>query len=296
MPQDKKTFSRTPGGIKAQGSFYKSDIIVYIEGKNLDSGIVYDKYYYQTIFLQLASEFKFKIKILGNCSDVLNMYHIILSNNINNTLCIIDRDYAQISHSKLTDEKLISTYGYSWESDFWSKDLCRKIIKQLVFDDSSVIRKLNETLLIIEKRLGILHKINLAASICGSNIFKLGKKGGSDGINIDNQSVYLISNKEIKRHMKLLKNNPSREEIILIYKKINAIPSRLIQGHYWEFTILNLICSLTKKHSLNNCSVSHSIVKDIAFTQFKNYFSECFSSKVSDHYETKIKLFLNQIN
>ncbi|MDM7240184.1 DUF4435 domain-containing protein, partial [Klebsiella grimontii] len=117
------------------------------------------------------------IKVVGSCNDVLHTYKKILDSNITNTICFIDRDYSGITFNYISDYRLIRTYGYSWENDFWSIELCHSLINNLTNYDPNALRELSTKLKFGISRLAFLHKINVTCTLFEFNILALGCKG-----------------------------------------------------------------------------------------------------------------------
>lgn len=290
----RKKFSRTAGGINSQGKFYRSELVVYIEGKNkISTGVIYDEHYYKSIFNCFLKGSNIKIKVLGSCLDVLDMYYKVLDGGIKNTLSIIDRDYDGIVFSKVKDNKLMYTYGYSWENDFWTKELCSKIISLLVPNSDDVFLEFVRKISLAEKRLSAAHRANISFIYNGGNLFLLGKKGGDNGISINDSGNVLITRKEMSKFIALIKDSPEREDIIKYMRCVNSVPCRLIQGHYWEHVITNLISSLSKKYSISRTSTHYSTIKNIAFTQFSLDAAACLSKEAIDHYQKSLNEFFH---
>lgn len=290
----RRSFSRTPGGINSQSKFYRSDLIVYIEGKNKSSaGTVYDEHYYNAIFDCIAKDVSVKIKVLGSCLDVLDMYYKVLAGGIKNTLSIIDRDYDGIICSKIKDKRLIYTYGYSWENDFWTKETCFKVISLLTLNSPDACREFTKKISLAEKRLSIAHRANISSRYNGESLFLLGKKGGDDGISINENGKVLITKKELSKLIELIKKSPCRQDILRNMKDFKSIPCRLIQGHYWEYIITNLIGTLSKKYSISRTSTHHSTIKNIAFAQFSADVGTCLSREAMTHYKTSLNDFFH---
>lgn len=291
---ERKRFSRTTGGINSQGKFYRSELVVYIEGKNKQpAGVVYDEHYYKSIFNCLMKGANIKIKVLGSCLDVLDMYYKVLDGGIKNTLSIIDRDYDGIVFTKIKDKRLMYTYGYSWENDFWTKELCLKVISLLVPNPVEAFLEFTKKISLAEKRLSAAHRANISFIYNGGNLFLLGKKGGDNGISINDSGKTLITRKEMSKFIVLIKNSPYRKDIIRYMRHIKSVPCRLIQGHYWEYVITNLISALSKKYSISRTSAQYSIIKNIAFTQFSSDAAACLSKEAIDHYQKSLNEFLH---
>ncbi|MCW2455993.1 UNVERIFIED_ORG: hypothetical protein M2414_003748 [Rahnella aquatilis] len=286
------TFTRTSGGLTAQNFFYDSEYMVYIEGKDKEStGTTYDEKYYKTILGFFLPRKKTTIKIVGSCNDVLAIYKKVLDSNLKNTICIIDRDYVGVKLNYICDFRLIKTYGYSWENDFWSSTLCNNVLMCLTNDSADASNELKYKIKHASKRLAFLHKINISCSFLGLKVFNLGAKGGDNGITYDANSNFLVSKLEIKRILLPLKNHPEKKDIISIYKKISLPPERLIQGHYFEYITLRAIRDIAKKHSPGNTTAPEKTIKNISFSEFMRSPLTYLPATAIAHYQSKLKHF-----
>lgn len=287
-------FTRTTGGLTAQRHFYGSEYMVYIEGKDKESkGTTYDEKYYKSILNYFLPGKKVTIKVVGSCNDVLHTYKKILDSNITNTICFIDRDYSGITFNYISDYRLIRTYGYSWENDFWSIELCHSLINNLTNYDPNALRELSTKLKFGISRLAFLHKINVTCTLFEFNILALGCKG-QGGIIYDSKSDFLVSKSEIKRIVLPLKKRPDIKELHFFYKQIKTLPERLIQGHYFEYILLRAIRDVSKKYSPENTTAPEKTIKTISFSQFMGKPSDFLPTAIIDYYQEKLKFFLEK--
>lgn len=278
-------FTRTPGGLSSQSKFYGAEIIAYIEGKKIsDTDRVYDCYYYESIFQKYLSNKKVKIKVLGSCLDVLDFYYKIVDSEIQNSFAIIDRDYDGYLSTRIKDYRLLYTYGYSWENDFWSYNLCEFLLKLMTMNAPTVVDEFSKKISCAERRLSFIHKANLSFRINGISLFSLGKKGGNDGISVNTSSNTLITRKELGKFIEKARELDDLDKIIELMKSISGLPCRLIQGHYWEFLVLQTINSLIKKHSISKTTAPHETIKNIAFSHFSNSVDDLLSDEVKGYY------------
>jgi len=289
-----KVFSRTSGGLNAQGVFYGAEIIVYIEGKNVSSDFVYDKVYYEALFKTMALGLNVKIKVLGNCLDVMSMYYKVLEGGVTNTLSIVDRDYDGILRSKIKDARLIYTYGYSWENDFWTDSLCSQVIGLLTVNKHYALSEYFKISSFAKRRLSFAHAANISANYSGESLFTLGKKGGDDGISMGGKGSFIINKVELSKIVRKIKHSPNKKEIIENISSIKNTPEKLIQGHYWEHLTLHVINLITKKYTLNKLAVPHGTIKNIAFNQFASEAESFLSPETKAHYHAAIHVFLRE--
>jgi hypothetical protein len=185
------------------------------------------------------------------------------------------------------------TYGYSWENDFWTKETCLKVIPLLTFNSYDACHEFNKKISLAEKRLSIAHRANISSRYNGQSLFLLGKKGGDDGISINDNGNVLITKKELSKLIELIKKNPCRQDILRSMKEFNSIPCRLIQGHYWEYTVTSLIGALSKKYSISRTGTQHNTIKNIAFAQFSTDVEACLSREAMAHYQSSLNDFLH---
>ncbi|HGW4196988.1 TPA: hypothetical protein ACNH0M_001034 [Morganella morganii] len=297
------TFTRTSNGLRNYHSFYNSDIVVYIEGRlkskdeteNIDTDKIPDAIFYNSLFKALSPHEKIKVKIVGCKKNVLDYHDKIVSEDIDNSYAVIDRDYDGILFSRIATDKLIVTHGYSWENDFWSSKLCSEVIKDISLDEKVaneiVDIKYNRSI----KRLCIINRANIVSQyFCGS-IFPISKKGGSNGFKYDVNSKFPLSAQEVRRILASLPTEIKYD--VNIKKLINATKisfSNLIQGHFYEFMTIQILLYAYKISSeINHNIADFSMIKSMALNKFKlkpNYFLE---AKTLEHYEEQFNRLFN---
>ncbi|MGE2450699.1 DUF4435 domain-containing protein [Serratia marcescens] len=286
------SFTRTTGGLSAQNHFYGADYIVYIEGKNQSgSDKTYDEKYYNSLLSLFLKNKNTTIKVVGSCTDVIKIHEKITKGNIKNTICFIDRDYSGTKFSYLPDYRLIESYGYSWENDFWSMTLCEFVVKSFTDGKVTASKELTSKTHCGIKRLSFLHRVNVASSFFDENIFTLGGKGNNNGIVYDSRSPYLVSKNEMTRMLLPLRKSQNINEMISIFRRITCDPQRLIQGHYLEYILLRTMRDIIKKHSHGNSTAPETTLKNTSFFHFMQKPSKYLSTEVKDYYQLKLSLF-----
>ncbi|MEN4766326.1 DUF4435 domain-containing protein [Pantoea agglomerans] len=289
---ENKAFTRTSGGLNAQAFFYNSDYIVYIEGKDKEShGETFDEKFYQTMLQNFLPHRKITIKVAGSCSDILTVHSKVKKEGITNTFCFIDRDYSGIKFNYIPDYRLIQTYGYSWENDFWSEKLCCFVIGCFTNHSKAASEDFSSKARLGLKRISFLHRVNISYSFFGGKIFTLGSKGGFDGITYDAKSKFLISKDEMIRILTPLKAHPDYSGIAMYCKTIIQPLERVIQGHYLEYVTLRSIRDVVKTHSPGNTTAPENTIKNISFSHFMLKPLNYLSSDASTYYQSKLAPF-----
>lgn len=273
------TFTRTKSGLQNYIKFYNADAIIYIEGRvaNIRSDEViedyksYDIMYYSSIFKLLSPYNNVKVKIVGSKSNVLDYHDKIIKNSIPYSYAVIDRDYDGILYSRINKEKLIYTYGYSWENDFWTCDLCLEVLKLISLDHDISFNifktKFNRSV----KRVSLLNRINIISKYNGAELFPISVKGGDRGFRFDVASKFPLCVGEFKRiSSKVESKILSDYNFTGLKDATNLSYNRLIQGHFFEYMMVNIV-SYAYKLSLNhkNNILDITMIKNLAFNQFK---------------------------
>ncbi|OLY67921.1 hypothetical protein BWD41_18695 [Citrobacter braakii] len=301
------TFTRTASGLKSYNRFYKVEAIVYIEGRLLeknnstddsDDSKVFDIIFYSSLFKVFSPHDNIKIKIVGCKENVLDYHDKIINDNIENSFAIIDRDYDGVYFTRTKNDKLIVTHGYSWENDFWTSKLCIETVSLLSLNTAQacgiVQSKINRSI----KRLCLINRANLVAQYFGNGIFPVSKKGGDKGFRYDVSSSFPLSLKEVKRLFEKIpediKLDPNTRDLISM-TELNF--NNLIQGHFYEYMILQILCYAYKITSgITHNMVDTNIIKNIAFNNFKLRPDYYLETSTLAHYEQQFSRILRGAN
>lgn len=273
------TFTRTTSGLKSYRHFYDAEIIVYIEGRlsdkdctdNIDESKIFDVMFYTSLFKILSPYKKVKIKIVGCKENVLDYQDKIQKKDIPYSYTIIDRDYDGILFSRINEDKLIITHGYSWENDFWSPKLCSEIIDTISLDPTTAHAITDQKYRRSIKRLCIINRANIISQYFCNGIFPVSKKGGDKGFRFEVNSNYPLSLGEMKRLLAKLPKEAKEDKNIknlLTATEVNYY--NLIQGHFFEYMALQILSYAYKASSGIEHNISDfSMLKSIAFNKFK---------------------------
>lgn len=284
-------FSRSNQGLDNIHLFFGVKKIIYIEGEDNDKK--FDKKFYELIYEKIIGIDLSDIHIqpLGSSLNVFNRYLEIKSSNIQNSICIMDRDYNNLKSSYLYDSDILKfSYGYSWESDLWTENLMLKTIDFLsgirLINEIDKIKELINNTFLRAKKLSI---IDMLAQIHGSCV--LIKSSNSFGMRIlyDENTNSLISNHEYKRlRLKLnsmIENNCKVSKDL--YKDAKKSSNKnLIQGHFLEKICIELILK-----SLSNLRCATTICYELICNSAHSIFIQNFEYLMSE--ETKSYYYAN---
>lgn len=281
-------FTRTRSGLKNFSRFFGAEITLYVEGRLLNQLPIEDPTrpdtkFYNALCSKYLSGRKIKVKLTGNRKNALGYHEKITRSSIPNSLVIVDRDYDGLLLSPLAKPKLILTYGYSWENDFWTEALLLHTLNISTAADENAINLASTKLRRTLRRLTKLSALNAAAHINGESIFT-GKKN-SKGINIDASSLFPISLSEYKR---LANNLPDMCQVMATVHRtaLRIARENIIQGHLLEYVSLFLL-SYAYTASTNSTLRNNAILVNIALSLFSENPSAYISPEADDYYRNE---------
>lgn len=293
------TFARTPNGINNYNSFHNVEFIIYAEGR-CHSGIVredvkaYDSKYYHSLAKTFTNYKKIKVMLVGNKFNVLDYHAKIIENNLQNCIAFIDKDYDGIFNSIIQRPKLLMTYGYSWENDFWTKRLCRDIVYNLSMKDIDIVSIYDQRALRCISRLDKISRLNVAGQLFHLNIMP-SANAKSKGICINGSKEWPVSKKEFRR-VKLDAKEKLHElattHYIPFLKELlnhkNNKFNKIIQGHLFEYALLLIISDCYKAFSEKK-TADQSIIKNLAFSIFDEDVKHYLTNEALTHYRSEFK-------
>lgn len=293
------TFMRSNYGIQNYAFFKNAVCTIYIEGRSVkgkmasNKNSTFDEFFYKSILDNLRPNLKFAIKVVGCKNDVLAYADKIYKNNIKNAFVVVDKDHEGILSSILVDGRVVRTWGYSWENDFWSRRLCFQIFKDVAAGQGNAGRnEFYDKYRRVSHRLSRISKIDLLSKIHGRKFIP--STENSVGLNVDGGSFFGVSICEIRK----LKcpDRIGRVGILRcgvvggIYKNVNGVQSeKVIRGHLWEHACIQIIACAYKKRS-GEKSLPNNLVKNLSFSRFSENPKLYLAKEVYSHYAKNFKV------
>lgn len=281
-------FTRSEVGLRNEKVFYGVDLIVYTEGSE-ENILKFDKPYYECLIKTLTKVNKILVKPIGDCNSVIDMHDQIRNDSGNNSFCIIDKDYSGVNYSIKNKEKLITTYGYSWENEVWSELLILRVIDALSAGNISLLR--NDFPVFIKKVMDTAAKIcrlDMVAQLYDSCILNKNNRD-TFGVNLSyNRSEdTLLPKAEYKRlrwkmNLDMLLNCELSKEIYKNSLKNEAVS--IVNGHFWESLSIRIIKQGLLEIINMNSRVDFGIMKNLAYGFFKQDPITFLSENVLMHY------------
>lgn len=135
-------FKRTKYGIANQNLFHNVDFVVFVEGGSKSFSkeeVENDNYnnesddviFWERIFRKYKTNVSLKFKAVGSKSTALKIAEDIAVNNISTAYVAMDKEFDDILGKEIDSNKILYTYGYSWENDALSKELLKELLEDL---------------------------------------------------------------------------------------------------------------------------------------------------------------------
>lgn len=128
------SFERTVSGQANRSTFLEVDLVCYVEGGGGRADFGPDSAYWNTVFRTVRPELKVKFLARGGKPVLQSLAQDIIKNDIKKTIVAMDLDYDELIGKKITDSRVLYTYGYSWENDLFFREnieeLCSALARQ----------------------------------------------------------------------------------------------------------------------------------------------------------------------
>lgn len=123
------SFRRTSLGLRNQPTFFGSDLVVYVEGRNLTeakiaqendgAAVTQDSLFWSGVIGKLLPGVRLHFKALGSKTE-LAKFSSGLDDQVRGKLLIcVDRDFDGLLPRNVALNFVVPSYRYSWEADIW---------------------------------------------------------------------------------------------------------------------------------------------------------------------------------
>lgn len=139
---------RSAKDFSIRARFYKVDVVFLTEGgsppTDNSSKITFDheqfddEVFWKSVLQRCGFKKRFKCKAVGSKATLKKYNDEINKGRIENLCVAVDTDLDDLYQGKIESAYILYTYGYSWESDIFSKDLLFDYMKNLTSDHGDI--------------------------------------------------------------------------------------------------------------------------------------------------------------
>ena len=177
-------FHRTPQGLSNQATFTKVDTIVFAEGGSrrftlaeLEAGegnsSTLDAAFWSTIIRACKPGRKIEVRSVGNKQTVKAIAQLLIKGVIRNVAVALDRDFDDRRGCKLIHQKILYTYGYSWENDVFSERVISDLLCDLIATEPLITKARESTRVAaqdLEESFSVVVRLDHALASSGRHI------------------------------------------------------------------------------------------------------------------------------
>lgn len=286
-------FRRTTSGLSNQHLFHKVDLVVFVEGGNIqfNKTQVYsgnytheteDVIFWSRLFDNFVKGKKLKFKSIGSKSTIKEIALDIIDGRISAVLVAMDNEFDEILNKQMSHPNIYYTHGYSWENDIWNESVIKSVIEEL-----TAVRISHSD--IEENYSSFIRHLKIAVLADGymfkkqSSFFPRKKK---PLFCVDCNPVDLPSIKKDEIEKRLEELNLKKSTLYSFGRKHLIETKKFCYGHLLADYCVQLILHYVKnRHSLK--SISKNIIYRMGINKF---FNEQFESReVYSYYEQQFK-------
>lgn len=281
------TFERTKSGQENRAAFHRVDYICYVEGGGGRSERSDDVSFWEEIFSITRPDVKVRCIARGGKPELEARARDIINKDIANSLVAIDADYDELLDEKLSDPRVLYTYGYSWENDIFCPAMVYRIFSHISKEDP-ISRDKREY---IDNALDSLHdrmkwptRADYYALAAKSSVFIRDKPGrfisictATHGLIIKNEEVLKLCTEANQ------KTKPRRRTNL---KKLQDILRHCV-GKIYSYAVLKLIHSTCKKFQVR-CNITIEHLRDLGFFLIRHFFAHEAGNPVCKHYRRSV--------
>lgn len=126
------TFERTRSGLSNKAAFLGVDFICYVEGGGGVSEFSEDVGFWKSLFSVERPDLKVHFSARGGKPELEARARDIVAKNIQHSLVALDADYDHLLGEKISDSRVLYTWGYSWENDIATPEMIQLLYAHFI--------------------------------------------------------------------------------------------------------------------------------------------------------------------
>lgn len=258
-------FERSAAGQRNRALFYGVNYVCYVEGGGHDPDRSIDSLFWEQVLAAYRPDLTFVFLPRGGKPILETLAKQVVDDNIANTIVTMDSDYDELLNHKISDNRILYSFGYSWENDVYDEDFLPLLVRTLAHKSglspnsramlSDGYRRLQS-----EARRAIA--ADLIALIAGSSVLPRDAPGRV--ITTDPHTTFPVMNKRELVKLTRAANEKTRP------RQLRGTPPpstglKHFVGHCLSHAVAILIRSVMKEMGLRR-SIGSDHLRDVAIT------------------------------
>jgi hypothetical protein len=264
------TFERSPQGQANRAIFYDVDWIVYTEGGSDENELVrsFDALFWGGVFRTVVTPLRFRAVPKGGKGQLIPLAEQVTQGRVDKVIVAMDRDYDDLFGTIIEHDRVIYTYGHSYENDVFLADQICEIADSLFPEICDLDQMRLEVSRWVSQLIADFRWAMKADIIAVHRAVK--------AFDREKPQKYLSSNAYGAEP--ILSVDRVRAEVTRIRAEGASIArpalgiirthARMIYGHLWEAFIFRAICCLHDRYSLSP-KPTYEGLRAFAISQFQ---------------------------
>lgn len=254
-------FRRSNDGISNYKHFHRVDYTAYVEGKT-DIG------YWKTLFSRFRPELKIRYEKKDGIKNMSDIVSGVIDGTIKNVVVCRDSDYRPVLSPQISHARLLRTYGYSFENDFFTAEAASAISRLIAsheLDDTFLKRAFRRYLARLSKLGEIILRFDVGFSSIGEGM--ISKTNPRDLMVGSERLGYAFSVDHAKSRFKTRRQIGPRGDVV--FDGECRLYPRYYCGHSILFILIAWCRAVVQNRTGRPQNASNSVIKNHLFSHYE---------------------------
>lgn len=279
-------FERSLSGQENRALFYGVNYTCYVEGGAADHERSVDMTFWREVLSAFRPDISFVFLPRGGKPILESLARDTIANDVGNVVVAMDTDYDRLTDDLIQDNRIIYTYGYSWENDVYDREFIASLITTISHQDGISEEDLTSINDIYDKFVSNIRlpmKADLAALLAGSSVLPRSAPGRI--IKTCPISSSPITDKREVLNLIMVANSTTRPRTSL---KVPSMPTdlRYLVGHCLSHATAIIIRAALRRMGIRK-TISSDHLRDVALLAFGKRLGAYPQSAVAAHHASQ---------
>jgi len=295
------SFTRSPKGLENTRNFKGVDIIVYTEGGDgrqlTKEEIVLgggqpdtdDAKFWQGVIAGVRPGIKAKVLSVGDCKVVESIAENIVENDLKGLFVAYDRDYKDFFGPDYRDERVVLSYGYSWESDLFDEKTILGCLESIVirgFDRQEMSKKVHDFSTNVLNGLQYVIRCDQVFVVLGGQLFDRGRPGSILVHDAQSKNPPAVDKERLIKNITKKKKQLNAKGVFLVNRTTKIDPCRHAFGKFLLHVARRIIRCILRE--INQTAA-------MADSYLDHFLMEAFHSIISSRDKHHLIDYYNQV-
>ena len=255
------SFRRSDAGISNYKHFLKVDYVAYVEGTT-------DIAYWETLFFKFRSDLKVRFEKRDGVDNLTEIVDAVIDGRITNVVVCRDSDYLPLIGGWTANNRILRTYGYSFENDFVTPEAAATIARLIApaqIDETFLQRAFRRYLSKLSKIGEWLLRLDVGYSATGDGLIV--RTNPRDLMTGDDQRGYDFSENDARA--RLARREQQNAAAVIDFDQHGDVYPRYFCGHSMWFVLLNWCRVVVQRRAGRPQNASNRVIMNHLFSHYE---------------------------